>query len=447
MAIEKILVVDDEPLIRELLKEILSREGYEVILSEDASSALKKIKEQCFELVITDVRMPRINGIDLLEKIKNVSPSTLVVVMTAYGSIENAVEAMKKGAYDYITKPVTPEQIKLIIQKASHHLNLLEENNYLRAQINQRYNFKELIGESPQMRNVYKTIDQVASIKTTVLIQGETGTGKELVARAIHYRGPRKDKPFIKVNCSALPNDLLESELFGHEKGAFTGAINKREGRFELANMGTILLDEISETSPAFQAKLLRVLQEEEFERVGGTKTIKVDVRVIATTNKDLKKALKEGRFREDLYYRLNVIPIYLPPLRERKEDMPLLVQHFLRKYNHQDKVGIKFISKECLNLMKEYDWPGNVRELENVIERAVAMSDGNIILPEHLALTSASKEKNLSLLENITLDEVKRKLIENTLRKTKGNRTKSAKILGVTVRTLRNNIKKYHLQ
>jgi len=444
MAIEKILVVDDEPLVRNFLKEVLEAEDYEVLTTEDGLSALKEVERGGIDLVITDVRMPKMNGIDLLKEVKKRSPSTLVVVITAYGTIENAVEAMKNGACDYITKPLSPEQIKLAIQKASQHKNLLNENRYLRSEVSQRYNFEQLIGRSPQMRRVYEMIDRVAPTNATVLIQGESGTGKELVARAIHYRSPRKDKPFVKVNCAALPEDLLESELFGHERGAFTGAVSKREGRFELADRGTLLLDEISETSPAFQAKLLRVLQEQEFERVGGSKTIKVDVRVIATTNKDLKQAIREGKFREDLYYRLNVLPIYLPPLRERKEDIPLLVQHFLEKYSRQNGLRIKSLSKKCLDMMMQYEWPGNVRELENVIERAVVMSEGETIFPENISLSSPVQKMGLSFPEEITLEEMEKRLILHTLQRTGGNRTEAAKILGISVRTVRNKLKKY---
>lgn len=444
MAIEKILVVDDEPLVRDLLKEVLKTEGYEVAIAEDGLAASKEVKKQEIDLVITDVRIPKLDGIELLKEIKRISSSTLVVVITAYGTIENAVEAMKNGAYDYITKPVSPEQIKLVIQKASEHRSLLNENRYLRSEVSQRYNFEQLIGESPQMRRVYEMIDQVAQCKSTVLIQGESGTGKELVARAIHHRSPRRDKPFIKINCAALPEDLLESELFGHEKGAFTGAINKREGRFELADKGTLLLDEISETSPAFQVKLLRVLQEEEFERVGGSKTIKVDVRIIATTNKDVKQAVKEGKFREDVYYRLNVLPIYLPPLRERKEDIPLLVRHFVEKYSHRNGSRIKLLSKKCLEMMMQYSWPGNVRELENVIERAIVMDEGEIIFPENISLDASLQRMNLPFLEKITLEEMEKRLILETLRRTEENRTEAARILGISVRTVRNKLKKY---
>jgi len=399
MAIEKILVVDDEPLVRNFLREVLEAEDYEVLTTEDGLSALKEVERGGIDLVITDVRMPKLNGIDLLKEVKKRSPSTLVVVITAYGTIENAVEAMKNGACDYITKPLSPEQIKLAIQKASQHKNLLNENRYLRSEVSQRYNFEQLT---------------------------------------------RKDKPFVKVNCAALPEDLLESELFGHERGAFTGAVSKREGRFELADRGTLLLDEISETSPAFQAKLLRVLQEQEFERVGGSKTIKVDVRVIATTNKDLKQAIREGKFREDLYYRLNVLPIYLPPLRERKEDIPLLVQHFLEKYSRQNGLRIKSLSKKCLDMMMQYEWPGNVRELENVIERAVVMSEGETIFPENISLSSPVQKMGLSFPEEITLEEMEKRLILHTLQRTGGNRTEAAKILGISVRTVRNKLKKY---
>jgi len=445
MAIERILVVDDEPLIRKLLKETFQKKGYEITLAENGLTALKEIKEHEFEMVITDVRMPGMDGIRLLEEIEQVSPSTLVVVITAYGSIENAVAAMKRGAYDYLTKPIDPERIELLIQKASQHRSLIQENRYLREEASQKYNFNQLIGKSPQMREVCQMIDRVAPSRSTVLIQGKTGTGKELVARAIHYRSSRRTQPFIKVNCVALPTDLLESELFGHEKGAFTGAINKKEGRFDLADKGTLLLDEVSETSPAFQVKLLRVLQEREFERVGGTRTINVDVRIIATTNKDLKKAMKEGHFREDLYYRLNVIPIYLAPLQERKEDIPLLAQHFLKKYSFQNGAKIKSISEKCLDLMISYGWPGNVRELENVIERAVVMVDHEVLLPEHLTSIYTLSTENSFFSGEISLEEMERRLIEETLRRVNFNRTKTADILGVSVRTIRNKIKKYN--
>jgi len=448
MGIEKILVVDDEPLIRDLLRDILREEGYEVSVAKEGLSALKKVKREETDLVITDVKMPGLDGIKLLKEIKKVSPSTPVIVITAYGTIENAVEAMKKGAYDYITKPITPDQIKLVLQKISRHKNLLRENRYLRAEVNQKYNFEELVGESPGMREVYSMIDKVAKTKATVLIQGESGTGKELVARAIHFRSPRRERPFIKLNCAALPEDLLESELFGHEKGAFTGAVSRREGRFELADKGTLLLDEISETSSSFQTKLLRVLQEGEFERVGGTRTLKVDVRIIATTNRDLKKLVEEGKFRDDLYYRLNVLPIYLPPLRERREDIPLLTLHFLKKYSRRNGLKLKSISKECLQMLKEYYWPGNVRELENVIERMVVMNEKEALLPQDFAfLNLSSQNLNLSFSENLTLEEMEKKLIIETLRRTGGNRTKTAKILNISVRTIRNKLKKYNLK
>ena len=447
MAIEKILVADDEPLIRRLLQGILEKEGYEISLAEDGVAALEQIKKESFEMVITDIRMPGMGGIELLEMVNQISPCTLVVAITAHGSIENAVEAMKKGAYDYLTKPITPHQIKLIIQRASRHKNLLEENKYLREEINEKYHFEELIGKSSQIESIYRMITRVASSKSTILIQGETGTGKELVARAIHYRSSCRNNPFIKVNCAALPSDLLESELFGHEQGAFTGAIKKKEGRFELANKGTLLLDEISETTTAFQVKLLRVLQKEgEFERVGGTKTIKADVRVIATTNQKLEKNVREGKFREDLYYRLNVIPIFLPSLRERKEDIPLLAHHFLRKYNRQNGVKIESISSQSLALMQDYNWPGNIRELENIIERAVVMTEGKVILPEYLSLKVSSEEEIISRSEKMTLEEMEKRLIENTLQKMGGNRTRTAEMLGVTARTIRNKIKKYYL-
>lgn len=449
MAVESILVVDDEPLVRDLLNEVLKREGYRVTLVKDGHSALKRIKENHFDLVVTDVKMPGLDGLTLLKEIKKVSPSTFVMVITAYGSIEDAVQAMKEGACDYLTKPVIPDQIKIAIQKISQYQNLLRENRYLKSEIDHIYRNKQLIGESPPMKRVYRMIAKAAPTKSTVLIYGETGTGKELVAREIHNISPRKRRPFIKVNCAALPEDLLESELFGYEKGAFTGALEKKEGRFELADTGTILLDEISETSFNFQAKLLRVLQEREFERVGGTRTIKVDVRVIATTNMDPLEAVKKGKLREDLYYRLNVIPISLPPLRERKEDIPLLVSYFLKKYGSQDGRRLKGVTSECLEMMSRYHWPGNVRELENAVQRAIVVSEGNYITPRDLFLQINNDDAISEFpfdFSDATLEEMEKRLIQYTLRKVAGNRTRAAEILGVSVRTIRNKIKKYHL-
>lgn len=446
MAVENILIVDDEPLVRNFLNEVLKKEGYRVDMTADGESALKKVEKSYYDVIITDVRMPGVDGLTLLNKIKQLSPSTAVIVITAYGSIENAVEAMKIGAYDYLTKPIIPEQIKIVIQKVCKYKNLLEENRYLRWEVNQPYGNYELVGKSPLMRNVYRIISKVAPTKSSVLIYGETGTGKELVARAIHYLSPRRNRPFIKLNCAALPEELLESELFGYEKGAFTGAAEKKEGRFELAHTGTLLLDEISETSHKFQTKLLRVLQEEEFERVGGTKTIKVDVRIIATTNRDLKKAVENGKLREDLYYRLNVVPIHLPPLRERKEDIPLLANHFLKKYNHQNGRKVKGFTKDCMELMMGYNWPGNVRELENTIQRALIMSEGEFLTAEDLSLIINSDLKADLCIGEMSLEELERIVIRDTLRKVNGNRTRAAEILGVSVRTIRNKIKKYHL-
>ncbi len=446
MSVENILIVDDEPLVRDLLKEVLEREGYQVDLAKDGLSALKFIQENFFDVVITDMKMPKMDGLSLLKEIKRFSPSTLVIVITAYGSIENAVEAMKQGACDYLTKPILPEQIKVTIKKVSKYHNLLRENRYLRSEVEHLYRGSQLIGESPPMKNVYKMIAKAAPSESTVLIYGETGTGKELASRAIHFMSPRRKKPFIKVNCAALPTELLESELFGYEKGAFTGALEKKEGRFELAHTGTLLLDEISETSPEFQAKLLRVLQEKEFERVGGTKTIKVDVRIIATTNQDPKEAVKKGKIREDLYYRLNVIPIYMPPLRERKEDIPLLVDYFLKKYSHQNGKRIKGVTKECLEMMENYHWPGNVRELENAIQRAVVISESEYLKPKDLFLRIEENFETLFSLDNLTLEEMEKKLIKYTLQKVKGNKTKAAELLGVSVRTIHNKIKKFNI-
>lgn len=377
---ETLLIVDDERNYLIVLEDLLSEEGYEVVTAETAPKALEILQSQELDLVITDMKMPGMDGMALLDNIHTQHPDLPVIMMTAYGTIEKAVEAMRKGAFDYIMKPFKNEELKLTIRKGVEHYRLIRQNRHLSRELQERYQFSNIIGKSAPMQRIYELIEKVAPTKATVLITGESGTGKELIARAIHYNSTRQDHPFISVNCGALPENLLESELFGHEKGAFSGAVSQRRGRFELAHGGTLFLDEISEMSPSLQVKLLRVLQEMEFERVGGSQTLKVDVRVVAASNRDLKAEIAEGGFRSDLFYRLNVVHIGLPPLRERTDDIPLLVNHFLDKYRKESGRSALEMEPEALRCLFEYSWPGNVRELENVIERAVILAAGDRI-------------------------------------------------------------------
>jgi len=449
-----ILIADDEPLTRKSLLEILKFEGYKVSLASDGEEALRQIKENPPDVVIADLKMPKLDGIALLRKIKEYDSNIAVVLVTAYGTIETAVEAMKEGAFDYITKPIIDSEIKIVIQRILEQKKLLEENKVLKERLKKegRKQFYKMIGQNPKMQKIYDLVETVAPTNATVLIVGESGTGKRLIAHALHFYNPyRKDKPFVEVSCGALPENLLESELFGHIKGSFTGAIRDRQGRFEIASGGTIFLDEIDAFSPKLQVKLLRVLQEGEFERVGDTKTIKVDVRVIAATNQDLKKLIKEGLFREDLYYRLNVIPINVPPLRERKDDIPLLVEHFLKKSSQKLKGKIvRDVSPQVMELFFAYDWPGNIRELENVIERAVILCKGERIevedLPEffmELRGKDRDDEKRNFSLKEVVKDSEK-EIIEKVLKECGGNRKKAAQILGINRTTLYNKLKAY---
>lgn len=389
MGIEKILIVDDELLVRDFLSETLRRKGMEVMAAESGQKAFNLLKDNTFDMVITDMKIPGFSGIDILKKIKELSPSTIVIIITAYGSIENAVEAMRLGAFDYLIKPFSPDTIEATMEKANEHMSLVQENNYLRIQASPsgNQNYCEVVAECPSMKQIMADVERIAKSNATVFITGESGTGKEVIAHAIHYSSNRASRPFIKVNCAAVPETLIESEFFGHEKGAFTGANVKRPGRFELANKGTLLLDEVTEIPLPLQAKLLRVVQEQEFERVGGTKPLKVDVRLISTSNRDVKVAIEEKIFRADLYYRLNVVPIYLPPLRERKEDILPLSYHFLKKMSPKEE---KKLSLEAERKLLEYEWPGNVRELANIIERAIVMGSNSTIGPEHLNLQNA---------------------------------------------------------
>ncbi len=449
----RILIADDEPLIRKSLYESLRMEGYEAEMASDGEEALQKMARIPIDLVIADIKMPKLSGIDLLKEIKAKYPDIPVLLITGYGTIDQAVEAMRLGAADYITKPVTDGEIQIVIKKLFEQKSLMDENIALRHELAQtvRDRFHGLIGKDEKMQKVYRLIENISQTKATVLIRGESGTGKRLISLAIHANDPvRREKPFVEVSCAALPETLLESELFGHVKGAFTGAIRDRVGRFELAQGGTILLDEIDAFSPALQVKLLRVLQEGSFERVGDTKTLQVDVRVIAATNQDLHELILEGSFREDLYYRLNVIAIDLPPLRERKGDISLLVDHFLDKFSKKSKKHFTGVSERFLNILEAYHWPGNVRELENVIERATIVAQGNVLMEQDLPVlfhrTPAPLQNNASRPLKEMLGEPEKDLILQTLRGCHWNRKRAAERLGVNRTTLYNKMKKYHL-
>ena len=444
-----ILLIDDEERMLAMLEKVLTRKGYMVCTCSEGKEALRLLEEQSFDVVVTDLRMPEVSGMEILRMVKEFSPETMVVMMTAFGSVDSAVEAMKAGAYDYLSKPFKIEELLLILDRALEKWRLHKEVTSLRHEVWGRYRFDNLIGKSKAMQDLFELIQRIAKAKTTVLIYGKSGTGKELVAKAIHYNSPRREKPFVTVNCAALPESLLESELFGHVKGAFTGATNNRKGLFEEASGGTVFLDEIGEISTALQVKLLRVLQEGEVKRVGQTSSIKVDFRLIAATNRDLNEAVRQGNFREDLYYRLNVISLALPELKERKEDIPLLANHFIQKYAKQAHSPVEGISKEAMDLLLRYPWPGNVRELENVIERAVTLGKGPLITPEDLPdlVREEHRQEYEALLEgDLSLEELEKEYIKRTLRKTQGHQTRTAAILGIDRRTLYRKIRKYGL-
>lgn len=440
----KLLVVDDEAIIRESLHDWLTDAGYQVFIAENGPKALELIKKEGLKIVITDLVMPGMDGIELMKKAKELQPNIEVIIITAYASISTAIAAMKEGAFDYIEKPFCPERAELLVKKLADHQELVEENLSLRQKLEDHYHFEDIIAKSSKMQRLIEVIKIVAKTNATVLITGESGTGKELVARAIHSQSHRPNKPFVAVSCAALPESLLESELFGHEKGSFTGAYVQKKGKFEFANGGTLFLDEIGEMSANIQVHLLRVLEEKEFTRVGGNEPIKVDVRVISATNKDLRRAIANGQFREDLYYRLNVVAIELPPLRERKEDIPLLAQHFLSKFALENQKNITEFSPDAIKFLLEYDWPGNIRELENAIERAVILSKDSFItiadLPhENLLLTG-------SALVGKNIKEVEKNHIMNVLCETGGNYSEAARILGISRMTLYNKVKEFDL-
>ena len=445
----KILVADDESSHRQMIEAVLTAEGYEVTQAEDGQAAISAVEEKFYDLVIMDVRMPNVDGIQALQKIKQISPDIPVIIMTAYASVGSAVEALKSSAYDYLIKPLDIDELKILVAKALRFHQLEQENIYLKERLNDRFDFSNIIGRSPSMTKLFETVALVAPSAATVLIAGESGTGKELIANAIHQNSPRKDQPFIKVNCAALPETLLESELFGHEKGAFTGAIARKQGRFQLAHNSSILLDEVAEMAPTTQAKILRVLQEREFEPVGSTQTIKVDTRVIVATNKILEKEIQEGRFREDLYYRLNVVTVDVPPLRQRREDIPLLADFFLKQYAEKNRRPIEGFTPRATDLLMRHDWPGNVRELENIIERAVIMARGEMITPMEFPIDLQNLDEDLKasridLTPGRSLKEVEKVVILRTLEEVEGNRTHAARILGISRRTLQLKLKEY---
>jgi len=448
-ATARILIVDDDDAHRKMLTAVLSGEGYRIQEADDGDTACQLVEKNRFDLVLMDLRMKRMDGDVAQKKMAGINPDIPVVIMTAYGSVRSAVEALKSGADNYLTKPIDIDELKILVTKTLHQRQLKAENRDLKELLGKRFDLGSIIGNSASMRAMIETLTLVAPSEATVLIQGQSGTGKELVASAIHHNSPRKSSPFIKVNCAALPETLLESELFGHEKGAFTGAAGPRKGRFERADHGTLFLDEIGEMTPATQAKILRVLQEREFEPVGGSRSIQVDTRIISATNRNLEEEVAADRFREDLYYRLNVVTIAVPPLRERLSDIPLLAEHFLEQYAARNHRTFKGIAPQAMDLLMRYSWPGNVRELENVIERAVIMARGDHIGTEHFPSTISDQESATSghsptLPSGRSLKEVEREMILQTLDDMGGNRTQTAKILGISRRTLQLKLKEY---
>ncbi len=464
MSIEKILIIDDELLIRNFLAETLRRKSFEVTTAPDGKSGIKILKEKSFDLVITDMKMPDITGLEVLRQVKEIAPETMVIIITAFGSIENAVEAMRIGAYNYLIKPFSPDTIEAVIAKAQEYMKLVEENRFLRKEVSKSRlkGQKQVIAESKVMKRILSDLKRVSMSPASVLILGESGTGKEVVASYIHYNSYRRENSFVRVNCAAIPDTLVESEFFGHEKGAFTGANNKRLGRFEMANQGTLLLDEVTEIPFNLQAKLLRAIQEQEFERVGGSKSIQVDLRIVSTSNRNMREAIEDRVFREDLYYRLNVVPIHLPALRERREDILPLANFFLEQAMVENHKNGKRFSLDAQKALLGYSWPGNIRELANIIERSVVMDFSDLIEKEHLYLEreelfsedfEEEEEEEESILMKagplpigISLHELERRMILETLKDQEQNRTRTAKILGISIRTLRNKLNEYEV-
>lgn len=441
----RILVVEDDDLMQGMLNDSLTTEGYDVTLASDGLEGLKNIQKREFDLVLLDVKLPKMNGIKLLQKIKEISPETIVIIMTAFGTVETAVQAMKMGAFDYITKPFITDELILIMKKGLELQKLKRENILLRKELTHQYSLGDIIGKSKEMQKIFQLIKIIAPSKSTILIQGESGTGKELIAKAIHQLSLQKDRPLIKVSCGALPETLIESELFGHEKGAFTNALKLKKGRFERAHNSTLFLDEVDDMSPIVQLRLLRILQEKELERVGGTETIKVDIRFIAACKVDLLMLVKEGKFREDLYYRLNVVPIILPSLQTRSIDIPLLVNHFLNNYNLQLNKNVE-MSTEALQRLMSYNWPGNIRELENLIERLVTISVKNQITAQDLPENFRIKKKWSSDKIKMVVQEVEKEHILKILEQTNWKKKETAEILGISTKSLWEKLKKYNI-
>ena len=455
MAKAKILVVDDEKLIRWSLKQNLEKEGYEVFTASTGEEAMDLFNQELPDLILQDIKLPGMSGMEILEHVKRLREESLVIMMTAYGDIQTSVKAMKLGAYDFVEKPFDFEKLKLTVAKALETVSLKKEIHVFRSQQQAQYGLSNIIGRTPAMQGIFKMVQKISrSDATTVLLQGESGTGKDLVAKAIHYESSRAGDPYLEVNCTSLPETLIESELFGHEKGAYTDAKSKKDGLFELADGGTVLLDEIGDMPLGTQAKLLRVIESKTFKRLGGVKDILVDVRIIAATNKDLKGASENGSFRGDLYYRLKVFPIFLPPLRERSEDIPLLIRHFVSYFDREFKKKVRGVSGEALEMMMRYSWPGNVRELKNVIERAVILESCDSILPEHLppeitmpAVFAETSSEAIHLPSGgVSLTEVEKALIQQALEKARGNQVHAAKLLGMSRDTLRYRMKKFGL-
>ncbi len=451
----EILIVEDDRNTLSGLIEILSEEGYNVKGVDSGKKALKILKKQNFDILLTDLKMPEMSGMDLYERCLDNATGMKTIVMTAYSSVKDAVEAMKKGVYEYLTKPLDLDELFVIIEKAIGEQDLIRENTELRQQIKSTYSFNNIVGKSVAMQQVFRTIQKVARTQSTILIRGESGTGKELVARAIHHNSPRAGKPIVEISCASFPETLLESELFGYKKGAFTGADSDKSGRFEMARGGTIFLDEIGDISESVQVKLLRVLQERQINRLGDNDTIDVDVRVITATNQDLEAAIEQGRFREDLYYRLNVIPLVLPPLRDRRDDIPILLEHFVKKVCLDNKIPLPVISSEVVKLCVNYPWPGNVRQLENAVENAIVLGDGEVIYPEHLPLgirkptARGRKGDFLSLAGPTFKDKIEiaeRMILQDAIQQADGNKSEAAKKLDISLRTMRYKIKKYKL-
>jgi len=452
---ENILIVDDEKSLLDLLSHVFRKEGYGVRTSLSGARALEILEKEDIDLVVTDIKMPQLSGMDVLKTVKARDPEIPVVMITAYGSVQQAVDALKSGALDYVVKPFDVEELKIVVARGLEKRRLKQENVLLKKDLKDKYSFENMVGKSRAMQEIYTLIEKVATTDSTVLVTGESGTGKEMAARAIHLQSFRRDGRFVSINCAALPENLLESELFGHAKGSFTGAVSEKKGMFEVAGKGTLFLDEVGEMSPWTQVKLLRALQERTIRRVGGTEEIPIDVRIIAATNQDLKKRIEEGRFREELFYRLNVISFEMPPLRKRSEDLPLLVSHFLQKHLAKTGKGPKRVAPEVISLFEAYSWPGNIRELENVIERIVAIEDRETItagcLPREILSPRKKEETDFLFQPGFSLtsrvDDLTKKYISQALAVTEGNLRKASGLLGVTYRTLRYLIDKYGLK